>query len=306
MVGQGTLRMKSTSEEVQIFITVVECGSFSRAAEKLDVANSVVSRTVKKLEAKLGVNLLNRTTRQLSLTEEGDRYFHRMKVILLDMAAAENELIDTQNSPKGLLRIDAATPVVLHLLVPFIKEFSLAYPEITLSLVSSETFINLIDRKVDIAIRVGDLMDSSLRARPLFESFRKIVASPYYIAQHGKPERIEDLVNHTCLGFTEPALLNTWPVPDINGQQVIIEQGISSNSGETIRQLCLAGNGIACLSDFMVNQDIEKGDFIPLFSDKLLPVSMPFNAVYYSEKIVSQRIRVFIDLLSAYIENKLK
>ncbi|MCW2258448.1 DNA-binding transcriptional LysR family regulator [Providencia alcalifaciens] len=298
--------MKSTSEEVQIFITVVECGSFSRAAEKLDVANSVVSRTIKKLEAKLGVNLLNRTTRQLSLTEEGDRYFHRMKIILQDMAAAENELIDTQNSPKGLLRIDAATPVVLHLLVPFIKEFSLAYPEITLSLVSSETFINLIDRKVDIAIRVGDLMDSSLRARPLFESFRKIVASPDYIAQHGKPERIEDLINHTCLAFTEPALLNTWPVPDINGQQMIIEQGISSNSGETIRQLCLAGNGIACLSDFMVNEDIENGDFITLFSDKLLPISMPFNAVYYSEKIVSQRIRVFIDTLREYIENNAK
>ncbi|EKT62024.1 DNA-binding transcriptional regulator YafC [Providencia burhodogranariea] len=298
--------MKSTSEEVQVFITVVECGSFSRAAEKLDVANSVVSRTVKKLEAKLGVNLLNRTTRQLSLTEEGDRYFHRMKVILQDMAAAENELIDTQNSPRGLLRIDAATPVVLHLLVPFIKEFSFTYPEITLSLVSSETFINLIDRKVDIAIRVGDLMDSSLRARPLFESYRKIVASPNYIAQHGKPESTEDLVNHTCLAFTEPALLNTWPVRDINEQQVMIESGISSNSGETIRQLCLAGNGIACLSDFMVNEDIEQGDFITLFSDKLQPIAMPFNAVYYSEKIVSQRIRVFIDSLSEYIKNKLK
>lgn len=298
--------MKSTSEEVQVFIMVVECGSFSRAAEKLDVANSVVSRTVKKLEAKLGVNLLNRTTRQLSLTEEGDRYFHRMKLILQDMEAAENDLIETQNSPRGLLRVDAATPVILHLLVPFIKEFNLTYPEIMLSLVSSETFINLIDRKVDIAIRVGDLIDSSLRARPLFESFRKIVASPDYITRYGQPEGIEDLVNHTCLTFTEPALLNTWPVKDINGQQVMVEQGMSSNSGETIRQLCLAGNGIACLSDFMVNEDIEKGDFITLFSDKLLPVSMPFNAVYYSEKIVSQRIRVFIDSLSKYIENKVK
>ena len=292
--------MKATSEEVQVFVTVVECGSFTKAAEQLTLANSAVSRTVKKLESKLGVNLLNRTTRQLSLTEEGERYFHRMQRILQDMELAENELIDTQNSPKGLLRIDAATPVVLHLLVPFIQQFQQAYPEITLSLISSETFINLIEHKVDIAIRVGNLTDSSLRARPLFNSYRKIVASPNYLEQHGIPQHVKD----TCLTFTEPVSLNTWPITLQNGQLLEVKSGISSNSGETIKQLCLEGNGIACLSDFMLLDDINKGNLIELFSDKLQPISWPFNAVYYSEKVVSQRIRVFIDALSEYIAKK--
>ncbi|MEQ4923949.1 DNA-binding transcriptional regulator YafC [Proteus hauseri] len=296
--------MKATSEEVQVFITVVECGSFTKAAEQLTLANSAVSRTVKKLESKLGVNLLNRTTRQLSLTEEGERYFHRMQIILQDMESAENELIDTQNSPKGLLRIDAATPVVLHLLVPFIQQFQQAYPEITLSLISSETFINLIEHKVDIAIRVGNLTDSSLRARPLFSSYRKIIASPKYLERYGTPKSAEDLKAHTCLTFTEPVSLNTWPIALQDGQLLEIKPGISSNSGETIRQLCLEGNGIACLSDFMLIDDIKKGHCIELLTDKVQPISWPFNAVYYSEKMVSQRIRVFIDALSEYIARK--
>lgn len=162
--------MKATSEELMIFVAVVESGSFSRAAEQLSLANSAVSRAVKKLEMKLGVSLLNRTTRQLSLTEEGERYFRRVQQILQDIAAAENEIMETKQMPRGLLRIDAATPVILHYLTPLIKPFREKYPEITLSLVSSETFINLIERKVDVAIRVGTLSDSSLRARALFSS----------------------------------------------------------------------------------------------------------------------------------------
>ena len=163
--------MRATSEEIAIFVAVVESGSFSRAAEQLGQANSAVSRAVKKLESKLGVSLLNRTTRQLSLTEEGERYFRRMQVVLQEMAAAENDLLETCTTPRGLLRVDAATPVMLHFLMPLVKPFRERYPEMTLSLVSSETFINLIERKVDVAIRAGTLTDSSLRARPLFTSY---------------------------------------------------------------------------------------------------------------------------------------
>ena len=139
----------------------------------------------KSWRSKLGVSLLNRTTRQLSLTEEGERYFRRMQVGL----AGDGGGRDTKSAgerartPRGLLRVDAATPVMLHFLMPLVKPFRERYPEMTLSLVSSETFINLIERKVDVAIRAGTLTDSSLRARPLFTSYRKIVASPqYYVA----------------------------------------------------------------------------------------------------------------------------
>ncbi|HCD2330605.1 TPA: DNA-binding transcriptional regulator YafC [Klebsiella pneumoniae] len=294
--------MRATSEEIAIFVAVVESGSFSRAAEQLGQANSAVSRAVKKLESKLGVSLLNRTTRQLSLTEEGERYFRRMQVVLQEMAAAENDLLETRTTPRGLLRVDAATPVMLHFLMPLVKPFRERYPEMTLSLVSSETFINLIERKVDVSIRAGTLTDSSLRARPLFTSYRKIVASPDYVARYGMPQHPSDLKQHHCLGFTEPVSLNTWPVSCCDGQLLEIEAAVSSNSGETLKQLCLTGNGIACLSDYMVDKEIASGEFVELLADKRLPVEMPFSAVYYSDRAVSTRIRAFIDFLSDHVK----
>lgn len=294
--------MKATSEELVIFVAVVESGSFSRAAVQLGQANSAISRSVKKLEMKLGVSLLNRTTRQLSLTEEGERYFRRVQSILQEMAAAETEIIETRSTPRGLLRIDAATPVVLHFLLPLVKPFRERYPEVSLSLVSSETFINLIERKVDVAIRAGTLTDSSLRARPLFTSYRKMIASPDYIARYGNPTNVDDLKRHVCLGFTEPVSLNTWPIAGRDGQPYEIISGLSSNSGETLKQLCLSGNGIACLSDYMINKELEKGDLVEILTDKRLPVEMPFSAVYYSDRAVSTRIRAFIDFLSEHVK----
>lgn len=298
--------MKATSEEARVFVEVVEHKSFTKAADKLNLANSAVSRTVKKLEDKLGVNLLNRTTRQINLTAEGELYFQRMKVILQEMQAAENELHGTQSSPKGLLRIDAATPVVLHLLLPFISVFRQQYPDIILSLVSSETFVNLIERKVDVAIRVGQLTDSSLRARPLLSSYRKIVASPKYLERQGTPKSVEDLRQHTCLTFTEPTSLNTWPLEINDNELITVTEGISSNSGETLRQLCVNGEGIACLSDFMLDKDIRDGKLVELFNDKLQQIPLPFHAVYYSDRVVSQRIRVFIDSLTQYLSDTLQ
>ncbi|EPT7034334.1 DNA-binding transcriptional regulator YafC [Cronobacter malonaticus] len=294
--------MKASSDELIIFVAVVESGSFSRAAEQLNLANSAVSRAVKKLEMKLGVSLLNRTTRQLSLTEEGERYFRRIQQVLQEMAAAETELMESRQTPRGLLRIDAATPVILHLLMPMIKPFRERYPDVTLSLVSSETFINLIERKVDVAIRAGTLTDSSLRARPLFTSYRKIVAAPDYMERHGIPATICDLKDHVCLGFTEPVSLNTWPVACEDGQLLETTPGMTSNSGETLKQLCLSGNGIACLSDFMIDKEIEQGELVELLAEYRLPVEMPFSAVYYSDRAVSTRIRTFIDFLSEWIK----
>ena len=188
--------MKATSEEMMIFVAVVESGSFSRAAERLGQANSAISRAIKKLESKLGVNLLNRTTRQLSLTEEGELYFRRIQGVLQEMAAAETEVMEAKLTPRGVLRIDAATPVMLHFVMPMIKPFLERYPEITLSLVSSETFINLIERKVDVAIRVGKLTDSSLRARPIFTSYRKLIASQIIspATVYPKPQKISKII----------------------------------------------------------------------------------------------------------------
>lgn len=290
--------MKANSDELITFVTVVESGSFSRAAERLQQANSVVSRTVKKLESKLGVTLLNRTTRQISLTQEGENYFRQVQKVLSDMAAAENALMESRQRPQGLLRVDAATPVVLHLLTPLVAEFRERYPEMSLSLVSSENFINLIERKVDIAIRVGELTDSTLKARKLMASYRRILASPAYLAQYGAPKTVADLEHHCCIGFNDLPNLNRWPLTCADGRQLEIVPGLTTNSGETQRHLCLHGNGIACLSDFMSDEDVKRGDLVPLLVGDTLPLEMPINAVYYSDSAVSNCLRSFIDFIS--------
>lgn len=291
--------MKASSEEMAIFVAVVESGSFSRAAEQLNMANSAVSRSIKKLENKFNISLLNRTTRQLSLTREGERYFRRAQVILQEMASAESELLESQQLPVGNLSIDASTPVLLYLLNPFIAKFRQRYPQINLSLISSETFINLIERKVDIAIRAGTLSDSTLRARPLLTSYRRIVATPAYLAEWGTPQTIAELSQHHCLGFTEPASLNLWPLHVADGELLPVTAAMSSNSGEVIKQLCLQHNGIACLSDFMVDDEIARGELVVLLADSTQPVGMPVSAVFYSDNAVSSRIRAFIDFISS-------
>jgi len=293
--------VKASTDELKIFVTVVESGSFSRAARQLELATSAVSRAVKKLEAKLGVELLTRTTRQISLTQEGEGYFRKVQKLLQEMAAAENELMESRQVPRGLLRVDAATPVVLHLLTPMMAPFRQRYPEMTLSLISSETFINLIERKVDVAIRAGNLTDSSLRARPLFTSYRKMIAAPAYLARCGVPVSVDELAQHSCLGFVETPALNRWPVAQPDGELYTIQPTITANSGETLKQLCLAGNGIACLSDYMIDKELSDGSLVEVLADKRLPVAMPFNAVYYSDRAVSTRVRAFIDFLGEWI-----
>ena len=289
--------MKTTSEELTVFVQVVENGSFSRAAKQLAMANSAVSRVVKRLEEKLGVNLINRTTRQLRLTEEGSQYFRRVQKILQDMATAEAEMLAVHEVPQGVLRVDSAMPMVLHLLVPLAAKFNELYPHIQLSIVSSEGYINLIERKVDIALRAGELDDSGLRARHLFDSHFRLVASPEYLAKHGTPQSTEDLANHQCLGFTEPSSLNTWAVSDAQGNPYKISPHFTANSGEILRSLCLSGCGIACLSDFLVDNDIAEGKLIPLLVEQTSNKTLPFNAVYYSDKAVNLRLRVFLDFL---------
>lgn len=293
--------MKATSEELAAFVSVVENGSFSRAAEQLDQANSVVSRTVKRLEEKLGVTLLNRTTRQISLTQEGQFYFKEVQRILEEMATAEDNLLEAQKQPQGLLTIDAATPVMHHLIAPHIVEFQTMYPKIILSLSTSENFVDLIARKIDVAIRVGELTDSTLRARKLLDSYRYCYASPAYLKKHGKPQTVEDLKRHLCIGFTNLPHLNQWPLVGQQGQPVTINPNVSSTSGETQLQLCLQGCGIACLSDFMTFEFVERGELIPLFENETRRIGMPIHAVFYSDNAVSIRLRCFIDFISERI-----
>ncbi|MDD2341312.1 MAG: LysR substrate-binding domain-containing protein [Tolumonas sp.] len=289
--------MKTNSDELELFVAVVDAGSLRQAAENLGVDNAVVSRRLKRLEEKLATTLLNRTTRRISLTEEGQWFYQEAVTVLNLMAQAEAALIARKAEPEGVLRVDAATPFILHQLIPLISEFRHRYPRIELHLESSDGFINLLERRVDVAIRIGELTDSGLRAMPLGNSRLRLLAAPDYLARCGIPAVITDLQNHTLLGFTGSENLNWWPLVHDQGDRLAIKPQLRASSGETLRQLAIAGEGIACLSDFMTTDDRQSGRLVEILADLNSGASRPVNAVFYSDAQRNPRLRVWLDFM---------
>ncbi|MBZ6071822.1 LysR substrate-binding domain-containing protein [Aeromonas schubertii] len=291
--------MKIHSDELMQFVAVVEAGSFRQAADNLGIDNSALSRGVKRLEQKLSTVLLNRTTRRLGLTEEGAWLYQKALTIIAEMAEVEGTLLMRREQPEGILRVDAATPFILHQLVPLIGRFRQRYPRIELQLHSSEGFINLMERRVDVAIRIGELEDSSLRAMPLGRTRIRLLASPDYLARCGVPGAVTDLEQHTLLGFIAPDHLNHWPLRSALGDRLPVTPGLRASSGETLRQLALAGEGIVCLSDFMTGEDRASGALVEVLASANSGASRPINAVFYSDAQRDPRLRVWLDFLKA-------
>ncbi|WP_298441617.1 LysR family transcriptional regulator [uncultured Ferrimonas sp.] len=287
--------MLSRSDDLEMLLTVVDSGGFSAAAQALDVQVARVSRAVSKVEKQLGVSILNRTTRRIELTDEGRQFVESIRAGLGQIQQAEEEIIARGELPKGRLRVDAASPFVFHQLVPLVQAFNQAYPDIQLELSSNEGFVDLLEQRTDLAIRIGQLTDSTLHARPLGKSVLHIVASPDYLSRRGVPKQVSDLSGHDTIGFAGPKLLNQWPLKGFEP----LAPCFSASNGETVRQLALAGNGIACLSGFMVNQDIDNGQLVPLLSaEKRADNSREqINAVFYKSSSVAKRISAFIDFI---------
>ncbi|MEZ9127411.1 LysR family transcriptional regulator [Vibrio splendidus] len=287
--------MLTRSDDLEMVLTVVDAGGFSAAAEALDVQVAKVSRSVSKVESQLGVSIFNRTTRRVELTEEGRQFVDSVRLGLQMIQSAEEEIVSRGELPKGRLRVDAASPFVFHQLVPLVQSFKEAYPDIELELTSNEGFVDLLEKRTDVAIRIGKLSDSTLHARPLGKSLLHIVASPDYLAKRGLPTKPEDLSSHQIVGFSGNKVLNHWPLPN----QSDVAPTVTASNGETVRQLALAGNGIACLSGFMVQEDMAAGRLIPILEqDKLANTDRErVNAVYYKSSSVSKRISAFIDFI---------
>ena len=291
--------MKARSDELQIFVNVIECGSISAAAEQVGQTPSAVSRTLSRLEAKLDTTLINRTTRRMDLTEEGKYFFEQAKVILAQMDDLEERLSSRQKKPAGRLRINAAVPFMLHGIVPYIAEFRGLYPEIQLELNSDDLIIDLLEQSTDIAIRIGALADSTLHARSLGCTPLHILASPAYLKQYGTPTTVAELAEHTLLGFTQTETLNHWPLRHVAGDRWLIELGIAASSGETVRQLALEGQGIGCLSNFMTSDDIDAGRLVPLLEAFNSGYRQPIHAVFYRNSQLALRIQCFLDFIQA-------
>ena len=289
--------MKTTLDELQALVAVVDAGSITAAAELLGLTVSATSRSLARLEDKLQTTLLRRTTRRLELTEEGAAFLLRARAILASVDEAEELMAARRTRPAGRLRVDAATPFMLHVLVPLIAGFRERYPEVELELTSNEGFIDLLEKRTDVAFRIGALKDSTLHARPVGSSRVRVLASPGYLAAHGTPKRVADLREHTLLGFSQLESLNEWPLEDADGQPLHIQPSIRSFSGETLRQLALNDAGIVCLSDFMTRADRQSGALRQLFPRQTLDVRQPVNAVYYRNTAISSRIKSFIDYL---------
>lgn len=287
--------MLTRSDDLEMLLAVIDSGGFSAAADILDIQVARVSRAVSKIEKQLGVTILNRTTRRIELTDEGRQFVESVRTGLLHIQQAEEDLVARGELPAGRLRIDAASPFVFHQLVPLIAPFNKAFPDIQVELTSNEGFVDLLEKKTDIAIRIGKLSDSTLHARPLGKSPLHIVASPEYLAKRGSPKQTADLSAHQLIGFTGAKVLNSWPITD--GEN--IEPDLTASNGETVRQLTLAGNGIACLSGFMVNEDIAAGKLIPILAQLKQSKSEreQINAVFYKSSSVARRISAFIDFI---------
>lgn len=289
--------MKTTLEELQAFATVMDTGSITAAAEALDQTVSGVSRALARLERKLDTTLLRRTTRRIELTEEGAAFLAHTRAILASIDDAEEQMAARRQQPAGRLRVNAATPFMLHAIVPLVPEFRARYPGVTLELDTDELNIDLIERRTDIAIRIGALRDSTLHARPLTTSRLRVLASPAYLEARGKPRSVAALSGHTLLGFTQPESLNRWPLRGDHGDEWAVSPAITASSGETLRQLALAGAGIVCLSDFMTAGDRARGELVEVLPRVTADVRQPVNAVYYRNTKLAARIACFLEFV---------
>jgi DNA-binding transcriptional LysR family regulator len=289
--------MKITLDELQAFVAVVDTGSITAAAQQLELAISAVSRTLSRLEEKLKTTLLRRTTRRLELTEEGRAFLQDARAIIASVEGAEEQMVARRERPSGRLRVDAATPFMLHVIVPLVQGYRERYPHVELEFNSNEGIIDLLERRTDVAIRIGRLKDSTLHGKPVGSSRLRILASPEYLKAHGHPKRVDELAKRSLLGFNQPESLNVWPILGPDNEPYRIVPTLSSSSGETLRQLALAGAGIVCLSDFMTARDRREGALVQLFPRQTQDVRQPINAVYYRNTVISSRIASFVDYL---------
>ena len=292
-------------EALITFSAVMDAGSFSGAAERLGQTPSGVSRTIARLEKHLGLTLLHRTTRRLQLTDEGAWLLERARGLLADLANTEAEAAARRSQPAGLVRVNAATPALDHLLAPLVPAFLDAYPLVRLELTSGETVVDLIEERADLAIRIGNLPDSTLNARRLGASRICVLAAPSYLERHGTPGDVAELARHRLLGFSAPATLNTWPLAHGGAEGYTIDAAITASSGETVRHLALSGAGIASLSDFLTRGDQAAGRLVPVLQAAALPWSQPVWAVFYKQGGLAPRVAALVDFLARELDKVL-
>lgn len=288
--------MDNRAGEMMVFVRVVEAGSFSEAARLMLMTPSTVSKLIARLEARLGVRLIERSTRRLALTGEGQFYYERSQALLGQLDETEQQIVQGGAEAEGLVRVTSSVTFGAWALEPILPAFFEAYPRIHIDLSLSDEVVDLYLERTDVAIRVGKLQDSNLMARRIGETRRRIVASPAYLARHGVPTTPEDLVQHNCLGFNFRRAKPVWPMRE-GGR--IVERMLSgcllANNGETLRRMALAGVGVARVADYHLREAIARGDLVEILPDSDIGETDEIHALFRGAQFLPARVRAFLD-----------
>ncbi|TCT04611.1 LysR family transcriptional regulator [Aquabacter spiritensis] len=287
------------ARELEVFAAIVRCGSFSAAGRDLGLTPSAVSRTIDRIEARLGVRLMLRTTRALTMTAEGQAYLGAARRILADLDDAEREIAD-QGAPRGRLRVSAALAHGRQCIVPLLGEFAALYPHILVDISLTDAIADIHGGQADVAIRFGVLADSPLTARRVGQTGRTIVASPEYLARRGTPQVPEDLHDHNCLNFNFRRAEPVWPFRKEGRDYALTVHGnIEANNGETLGQLAIAGVGITRVGNFSVAEDLAAGRLVPVL-EAFNPGDVEhIHAVFVGGANMPARVRVFVDFIAS-------
>ncbi|MCU0694911.1 MAG: LysR family transcriptional regulator [Myxococcaceae bacterium] len=282
--------------EVAVFEAVVRQGGFTAAAQALGLQKSTVSRMVARLEERLGVRLLERTSRQVSVTPAGRAYVERCAEGLRLLEAAEGD-VEPLDEPVGTVRLTAVPDFAQRFLGPLVGEFSKASPRVHVELVLTTRIVDLIDERVDLAIRSGPLPDSSLVARRVGTARRFLVASPGYLAAHGRPRSVDDLSRHACLGYRATEGVVAWRLFTRKGPKTVrVKARLSADDFEVLQAWARDGLGIAMLPGFVCEAAIEAGALVPVL-ERALDDEVPLFLVHPSGRHLPARVRVLRDFL---------
>ena len=284
--------------DIVVFTKVVETKSFTGAAEQLGLPKSTVSRKLAQLEERLGVRLVQRTTRKLALTDLGEAYYERASRIVADLAAAEQVVMDMQATPRGRLRVTAPIDLSALYLGRIIADFNVANPEVYVELDGTDRVVDLIEEGFDVGIRFGPLPESTLIAKKLGESRMIRLASPAYLKKHGRPRTIDELARHRCLGFLDGGRPRPFTFVDDHGTRSVEVNGpCHVNDGAVLGLLAAQGHGIITLFDFMANEWIERGELVPILED-VGETSWPIHALYPRNRHLVPKVGVVLDHLA--------
>src|SRR5512134_1093140 len=290
--------MPNALQEITVFARIVGTGSLSAAARDLGMSTAVVSRRLAALEARLGVRLVNRTTRSLHLTDEGAAYYETCNRVLADIEEADAAVTAGRAEPRGILRVALPASFGHQHVAPLVPGFAARYPDVQIALSLSDRTVNVVEEGFDLAVRIADLADSSLAARKLAPNRRVVCASPAYLQRHGAPRTPEDLAQHNCLTTTDFAMNWDYRGPDGKAGSARVTGRYACDNWEVLREWAVAGLAVALKSTWDARRHLEEGSLVPLLPGYTFAADVAIYAVYPHRRHLPAKTRAFIEFLA--------